>query len=941
MNLALRSGIVAVTILILSSFSINAATIKGFVYDKNTREQLVGAIVSLSGTKYGTATELDGRFTIHNVLAGTYKLKVEFVSYESQEMDITITENQELTVKIDLSLKSSVLKEVQITGKYARGSEEEAQNREKNGHEIMNVMSARAMLLSPDVTVAGVLQRVSGVSLVNTNSGKQYSIIRGMDRKYNSTLVNGVKIPSPNDRDRYVPVNIFPVQLLERLEVIKTLSPSMEGDASGGVVNIVMKNAPDHFLADAEAGIGYCDIFQHQNFLKFSNSTVEWRAPSERFGTTYYAKPTDFPYQNLLTTVIHTPINSQYGLSLGNRFFKDKLGVIVSGSYQSTYTGYTSLAYLESPTLAATKTKYDPLSQTFSDLNYRELSTLSNRLGTMAKIDYEINSRNNISLFATYVEMDDYRSRYTIDSGLGGHSNSLGYVEYNSLHHRIETRTTLQNIANITLQGKHKFIDNLSGDWSLVASKAEQQIPDDAQISYGQGVNIDGSGNVSYTSPYVTSENRYWNRNTDKDLAGYANLHYSPGFIRGLSLIDIGGLYRHKTRDNFANEYTNLSPVDDPGQTTETYTSIPNAKFVFIPSNGALGLTNDPGIYTFTEDILAYYLQANYDINNKLNFFGGLRVENTNSGYVCDLPVTVAGKSANYIYTDFLPSLQAKYAITNLSNLRASYFRSIYRPAYGDYIPNPVKTEYEDYDFIGNPYLNHTVIDNFDLRYEIFPKGLDQLMVGVFNKNLQDPIEYQITQKTKTEEHITPLNTGSAQNYGFEIVFRKYFGKLGVSGNYTYTKSQITSSKQLLYLDSANRPFPDTQQVSRPLVGQSANIGNISLLYKDSKHKIDAQVAFVYTGERINLLSPYKGLDLWQKPTLSLDFSAEKGIGKHFTVYVKANNILNSGFELFIKQHNQAYSGDAKLRFQESPNYVTVQKDYFKASFLFGVKFKL
>jgi hypothetical protein len=937
-----RISLLFITSLLLLSNSLYAATIKGYVYDSKNGEQLVGALVVLENTKHGAASELDGRFIIKNVPAGSYKLKISYASYNDVVRDISLTDNQTLNLgNIKLTLKFSTLKEVQVTGKYKNGSDEQAQSREKNGKEIMNVLSAHSIQLLPDITVASVVQRISGVSIDVAPSGHEYVVIRGMDKKYNTTLVNGVKIPSPNDKDRYVPMDLFPAELLERLEVIKTLSPSMEGDAGGGVVNLVMKSAPDTLMFDANIAAGESLIFQNRDFLKYDASGISKKSPAEVLGTGIYAKPSDFPYQNLITNPLSQPVNSSYGFTAGNRFLKNKLGVIVSGSYQNTFEGYNSQSYLESPTVAPSKDKNTPLQQHFSDLNIREFSTLSQRLGLMSGVDYKLNNKNSISLFATYIQLDDYRTRYTIDSGLGGYHLPNGYTGYVSLHHEWETRSTLQSIYNVTLQGKHEFTDALSGDWSLVASEAKQQIPDRAVFHYSQAIDYNqATGIMTPRDPFVASMSRDWMRNTDKDIAAYLNLHYIPHFLPRMRIFDIGGLYRHKERLNYSNSY-GLEPVNDSASVKENYVSIPASKFTFIPQNGALGTINDPGDYTYTENIVDFYAQADYFINDKLNLFGGLRVENTMGGYVSALPVYIPGKTANYVYSDYLPSLQAKYRINDKSALRASYFRSIYRPAYGDLVPYPNPTIYEEFDFIGNDSLQHTTIDNYDIRYEIFPKGLDEFMIGAFYKSITDPIEYVLSKTTFTSEAISPLNSGHANNYGFEIIFRKYFGNFGVSGNYTFTQSLISTPKEIFYLDSNGSSKFDSREQTRPLQNQAKSIGNISLLYKDTKRGIDAQLAFTYTGERIHLVSQLYGLDQWQKPTLSLDFSAEKRFGKHFAAYLKIKNLLNNGVQYFIKQHNDTYSGDFKLRFQESPDYITVEKDQYYTSFLIGLRYKL
>ena len=152
------------------------------------------------------------------------------------------------TVDLQLEPDVSSMREVLVTGSTDRGSDRSVRSIEKNGDMVQNMLSEKTIQLLPDVTVANALQRVSGVTIQRDNTGEgRYAIIRGMDQRYNNTLVNGIKIPSPDDRYRFVPMDIFPSEMLERLEVIKALTPNMEGDAIGGTMNLVMKSAPEKF----------------------------------------------------------------------------------------------------------------------------------------------------------------------------------------------------------------------------------------------------------------------------------------------------------------------------------------------------------------------------------------------------------------------------------------------------------------------------------------------------------------------------------------------------------------------------------------------------------------------------------------------------------------------------------------------------------------------
>ena len=228
-----------------------AGDIKGHVYDRNTREQLIGATITLKPTLSKTFSALDGGFIFKNLADGTYYLHLSYVGYLELDTAIVIHGNNNSITSFYLIPKSSSLSGVVVTSVANAGSDEFARRKEQMANSIVNIVSANTIAISPDITVANVMQRISGISIERGSSGDgQYAIIRGMDKRYNTTLVNGVKIPSPDNRNRYVPLDIFPAELLDRIEVVKSLTPEMEADAAGGVINLVMKNAPEATIDD-------------------------------------------------------------------------------------------------------------------------------------------------------------------------------------------------------------------------------------------------------------------------------------------------------------------------------------------------------------------------------------------------------------------------------------------------------------------------------------------------------------------------------------------------------------------------------------------------------------------------------------------------------------------------------------------------------------------
>lgn len=153
-----------------------------------------------------------------------------YISYETQEQNVNTLSGRDVLFNMKPSAMN--LEGVTIIATNPGRTEAGARGIEKQAMNVVNVMSAKAIELSPDITVANVIQRMSGVTVERNSSGEgQYAILRGMDKRYNYTLVNGVKIPSPDNKNRFVPLDIFPSEMLDRLEVTKSLTANMEETA--------------------------------------------------------------------------------------------------------------------------------------------------------------------------------------------------------------------------------------------------------------------------------------------------------------------------------------------------------------------------------------------------------------------------------------------------------------------------------------------------------------------------------------------------------------------------------------------------------------------------------------------------------------------------------------------------------------------------------------
>lgn len=905
-------------VLFFNSFAFSQG-VKVRVLDALSGEPLVGATVVLN--KQTNYIKLDGTFIFKNASVGENKLTITFTGYKSETKQFQLVKSTDVkTIEILMQPTSNALASVTVNSNGNRDNDKLIRRLEKVSDPIINVLSAKNIQLLPDITVANALQRVSGVTIEKSGSGEaRYPIIRGMEKRYINTLVNGIKIPSPDNKNRFIPLDLFPSELLERLEVGKSLTPSMEGDAIGGTINLVMKDAPEKLLLQANMATGFNTSFPDQKYSKFDKSTMNLLSPAQAKGSSYVATLADLPVSHLNYTENAKPVNTTMGLSVGNRFGKSKqYGFVISGSYQNIFRGTTSNFFLPNSQPGLNNI---PL---FSDLQLRKYSVQSQRKGVNAKFDYKINKNNKISIFNTFVRLDDYQTRLIWDT-----------VALNSLINQTNrSQWIFQSINSTTLQGEHKLNTSLKLDWSLVNSVAKSNTPD--QSTFGHEYPVVPT---SLTIDKLQSMSRIWTNNIDKDKSAYINFTKNAKLFSSNLELKIGGMYRDKNRENYYIAYS-LSPV-----LGSAYTTINAAPFIFNPtSNGTPTLNGNN--YTFAEKISAGYLQGKINFSNRVELLGGVRAENTNQHYETLLTKDVQAKSGDITYTDLLPSAQIKYAITENQNLRFAYYRAIARPGFSELIPDGADGEF--FKEVGDPInLKHTIADNLDIRYELYSKGSDQLLIGGFYKDIQNPIEISAVKPQNINSlYLQPVNIGKATNYGIELVATKFVGSFGISANYTYTKSSITNDN-LIYSsrNTAGQIVSSRVSETRPLQGQANNIGNLSFIYKNPKIGFDFQTAVVYTGERISFISPYAGLNYWQSPTTQLDISFEKKIGKHFSFYGKINNLTDAPLELSLHQSYNTYmsgSGSRVLALQSDPeNRIIIQKDYYRTTYLFGIRFKL
>ena len=283
--------------LLLTGFSGNAVAdergttprdgaIHGRVID-NEKQTLPGASIFIEDLKTGVISDINGFYTLPNLKPGTYTIKVTYVGYAPREMKMTVSGGK--TLEKDIVMNEGVeLQQVEVKGAFQ--GQRKAVNMQKNGMGVTNVVSADQVGKFPDSNIGDALKRINGINVQYDMGEARFGQVRGTSADLTSVTVNGNRIPSAEGDTRNVQLDLIPADMVQTIEVSKVVTSDMDGDAIGGAINLVTKNTPYKRVLNATAGSGY-----------------NWVADKMQL--------------NL-------------GLTYGDRYFDDKLGVMLAASYQ-------------------------------------------------------------------------------------------------------------------------------------------------------------------------------------------------------------------------------------------------------------------------------------------------------------------------------------------------------------------------------------------------------------------------------------------------------------------------------------------------------------------------------------------------------------------------------------------------------------------------------
>ena len=265
---------------------------------------------------------------------------------------------------------------------------------------------------------------------------------------------------------------------------------------------------------------------------------------------------------------------------------------------------------------------------------------------------------------------------------------------------------------------------------------------------------------------------------------------------------------------------------------------------------------------------------------------------------ICQNPSADEGKIDT---KDLLPSVSFIYSAMENMNFRFSYGKTLARPNFREIAP------FKNYDFnggdsyVGNPSLERTLIDNFDLRWEWFSRPGEIYSISLFYKKFYNPIEAKILDGVNKVN--SWANVPHADVRGIELEARKNLSVISSSlsgfvfgGNFSYIWSEVDIDSKELESIRAYEPYASS---TRPFQGQSPYLVNLYLNYDDENAGWSASIFYNVFGKRLATVGSVGAPDVYEKPFNMLNASVTKKLFQNLSLKISAKNILDSKVEKF------------------------------------------
>ena len=903
--------------------------IEGKVFNATNAEPLIGATVSVEGTKKSTQTDQNGYFSFSGLEKGKYKVTASYVSYSSKSVTVEITKDGDLVSGDILLSRAEDMSGVVV--KSSGGSKKTVETvsslliAQKNSASVSDGISAETIRRTPDKNTGDILKRVSGASLQDD----KFAVIRGLNDRYNTATLNGAPLPSSESDRKAFAFDIFPANMLDNLVIHKTATPDMPAEFAGGQILINTKGIPSENFQSLTIGMGFntqstfrprkfaesgqWDFLGIDDFRKLPTDfpgikTFKEMSVNDRLG---YAKNFNLKNWAYDTRIAHPNTSFQYILARNiQRKEKDFFGFLMSVTYQKTFSQNNGDRTFFAP-------EYDNAPQRVYQEEFNSVQTL---LGIIGNMSLKINNNNSLSLKNIFsINADD---RVITRDGINDIIN-----EPNQYFKSYALWFTSNKILSSQLIGEHYIpAAKIKINWVGSFSDIKRDIPALRRMAFDSADGLPAYQTKLFNTAPVDNDNTagltFYSTNNEEVHNAKIDISRNFKFSKDYQInAKIGGYYQMRDRE-FNPRLLAFSSFDANKFNADiTYvnpSTIFAKKYMGYLAGGKTGLnlrdiTEIRDLYTAGTELYSYYGMLDQRLGKYLRLIYGARVEmfhqTLNAEFNQFTPVRV-----NTRKTDVLPSANLVFSIDTKQNLRLSYSKTINRPEFRELAPFLFRDYTIRYSVFGDTSLRRATIENFDFRYEFYPGKAQMITASLFYKKFVDPIELISTNQERT---LSYKNTPSATLLGAEFEFRTKIGSLLQSGSSSIWNkltlfgnlSVIKSDVKLNVIDTNNFYY----RQGRVMQGQSPYVINGGVTYQDDEKNISSTLSINRYGQRIFLASngdaTQSGLliepNLWENGRTQIDFQFTKSFPeKNIDVKLNVKDILAQQLVFFEDNNN-------------------------------------
>ncbi len=906
--------------------------IAGRLLDAETGEPLIGANIIIVGTTMGASSAIDGSFLIPKVAPGVYAVVVSYISYQETRISgVQVLPGQTAHVDAAIKPESIVGEEVVVEARMIQNNEATLLKNRQMAVAFSDAISSEAISKSGSGDAAAAMTRVTGASVV----GGRYVYIRGLGDRYSNTQLNGVELPSADPDKKAVHLDLFPSGLLDNITTIKTFTPDKPGTFSGGIVDVNTKTYPDKFTVrlSSSASVNSQSTF-NGGFLKYSGGSTDWLGMDD--GSRSIPGPLKDPevsipspqaarndqekayrldafsrsFRNSMTP--HTgsaPLNQNFSLTVGNQteLMGRPLGFSGTFSYGRNFSYYDN-GRVGKWQLNGSVDESDALENRQWLTDTRGMDEVL--WGGLLMLSFKPHPHHEVTANYYYSQSGQSVARYL---------NGAWHDELGNDDAVYETRSLLyseRNLRSFQFHGDHylKTVLNSTLNWNLAFSGTNQNDPDLRFFSDDYFYDAENDRTVyNISSNLYERPSRYFrdleetNLNLQLDWSvPFRTSNGRSGKIKlGTAVLSGDRTFRER---RFEYQWSALGAyTGDPevffGESLGIVDSTNNRYLFGSYIKDVSKRTNN---YDASQDVAAGYAMIEWPLTRRLRLIGGARLEQAALEVVSQDTAQAKGLLDNM---DLLPSVNLVYQVLDNMNVRAAYGRTLARPTFRELAPFGSFEFIGDYQFVGNPNLQRTVIDNWDLRWEWFMNPGEILAVSGFYKHFRNPIErtYDIGNR-----YYGVQNVGRGEVIGAELEFRRRLGVVAsflenfqVGANVTLVRSAVDIPDSE-YVNNI-LPFDPNAEDTRPLSGQSPYLINLDVSYDHPKSKTSIGLSYNRFGRRLSEVTTGALPDVFEQPRSEVGVTVTQPLWRRFELKAAVKNLLNDKVRKVIRFKGEDY----------------------------------